>query len=297
MNLARASIGLVFCIVFVASYFTNKYVLSVLKFTYPTLFQGWQTSIGTLLLWVTAKLGWVEINDFPRSGAVTWLPGSVLFVGHIYAGSKALSILPIPVFFVLQNVSEVVFFLIVKLSQRERSSWMKIFSENVMLLSAVTLVLHNPEFGPIGYLWAIIHLFCVGAYRVIQRSSKSSQLSEAEQQFFNYVVGMLLLASAAYPTGDLYSSLEFPLLMSHQFHSSVFASALFGFSLTLASVKLKSLLSLTHCAVCFFLAKIVASALSVLIFSVELSSVTLFCILINHAGEVMSINSDRIHMK
>ncbi|KAK1795395.1 hypothetical protein P4O66_010571 [Electrophorus voltai] len=72
-----------------------QYVLSVLKFTYPTLFLG--------------------------SVAVSWLPGSVLFLGNIYAGSKALSILPIPFFFVLQNVSEVVFFFIVRLTLREVS--------------------------------------------------------------------------------------------------------------------------------------------------------------------------------
>ncbi|MEE6464241.1 hypothetical protein FKM82_006217 [Ascaphus truei] len=56
------AVGLTYCCFYLASYFTNKYVLSVLKFTYPTLFQGWQTFVGGLLLHVCWKLGWVEIN-------------------------------------------------------------------------------------------------------------------------------------------------------------------------------------------------------------------------------------------
>ncbi|XP_072536406.1 UDP-N-acetylglucosamine transporter TMEM241 homolog isoform X2 [Salminus brasiliensis] len=256
MNVARVSPGLVFCIFFVVSYFTNKYVLSVLKFTYPTLFLGWQTCTGALLLLVTGKLGWVEVNGFPRSASMFWLPGSVLFLGNIYAGSKALSILPIPFFFVLQNVSEVVFILLIRVTQRERSSWMKIFSLTLMLLSALTLTLHNPQFGPNGYGWIAIHLFSIGSYRVFQKNSKSSHLSDLEQQLINYMVSMLLLVSAAHPTGDFFGALEFPFLMSYEFHSGCFASAILGFLLLLASVKLKSGLSLVHCAVWFFLAKV-----------------------------------------
>ncbi|KAE8598560.1 hypothetical protein XENTR_v10016859 [Xenopus tropicalis] len=76
------AVGLTFCCFYLSSYFTNKYVLSILKFTYPTLFQG--------------------------SDVVVWLPGCALFVGIIYAGSRALSRLSIPVFFTLHNAAEVV---------------------------------------------------------------------------------------------------------------------------------------------------------------------------------------------
>ncbi|GFO22760.1 transmembrane protein 241 [Plakobranchus ocellatus] len=33
-------LALLFCVLFVSTNFANKYVLSVLKFTYPTIFQG-----------------------------------------------------------------------------------------------------------------------------------------------------------------------------------------------------------------------------------------------------------------
>ncbi|XP_046702428.1 transmembrane protein 241 isoform X3 [Silurus meridionalis] len=226
MNWARAVPGLLFCICFITSCFTNKYVLSVLKFTYPTLFQGWQSCTGALLLWVTGKLGWVEISTFPRSAAAYWLPGAVLFLGNIYGGSKALSMLPIPFFFVLQNVSEVVFCLLIRVTQKERLSWMRTISSVLILGSAVTLTLQNLQFGPDPYFWAFVHFCCVGSYRVFQKNFKSSHLSELEQQFINYVVSLLLLASAAHPTGDLFDVLEFPFRSSYKFYSGCFASSM-----------------------------------------------------------------------
>ncbi|XP_062923497.1 transmembrane protein 241-like isoform X7 [Mobula hypostoma] len=83
---------LCFSLLFVASYFTNKYVLSILNFTYPTLFQGWQTIMGTVLLQVAWKLGWLEMRStFLWSAKVSWLPAVFMFVGSIYTGSRALS--------------------------------------------------------------------------------------------------------------------------------------------------------------------------------------------------------------
>uniref|UniRef100_A0AC11DVF9 Transmembrane protein 241 n=1 Tax=Ovis aries TaxID=9940 RepID=A0AC11DVF9_SHEEP len=108
MCMRKCLVGLTFCTCYLAAYLTNKYVLSVLKFTYPTLFQGWQTLVGGLLLHVSWKLGWVEINSRSRSDVLTWLPASVLFVGIIYAGSRALSRLAIPVFLTLHNAAEVI---------------------------------------------------------------------------------------------------------------------------------------------------------------------------------------------
>ncbi|KAF4095630.1 transmembrane protein 241 [Onychostoma macrolepis] len=295
MNVARVIIALVFCTFFTASYFTNKYVLSILKFTFPTIFQGWQTSTGALLLLVTWKLGWVEINGFSRSAAFSQLPGCFLFIGNIYAGSKALALLPIPFFFVLQNVSEVFAFLIGTVTHREKPPWMKLLSLCMLLGSATSLMLYNPRFGPSGYTWASIHLFCVGAYKVFQKNTKTNLLSDLEEQFINYVTSALLLASLAYSTGDLSGALDFPLLTSYRFHTGCLGSAVFSFCLILATVKLKGSLSQEHCGIWFFLAKILVSGLSLFLsaFNTVLSPVTLCCIILNYAGEALFVYSDR----
>ncbi|TNN72234.1 Transmembrane protein 241 [Liparis tanakae] len=224
MQWRRYITGLAFSFIFVVSYFTNKFVLSVLKFTFPTLFQGWQTLIGAVLLLLFGKFGWVEMSRISRSAALSWLPGSLLFVGNIYAGSRALSRMDIPFFFTLQNSSHVVSYIILKVVNREKTQWLKIISICLMLLSAIILPFHDPQFDSSGYLWAVGHLLCVGAYRAFQGHHKSTNLSDLEKHCINYSFSVLLLAVAAHPTGDLMGALEFPSLQSHTFHCGCCAS-------------------------------------------------------------------------
>ncbi|KAJ8010132.1 hypothetical protein DPEC_G00071810 [Dallia pectoralis] len=293
MHSKRHVTGLIFCLFYVVSYFTNKYVLSVLKFTYPTLFQGWQTFVGGLLLLVSGKLGWVDISSIPRSAALSWLPGSFLFVGNIYAGSRALSRLPIPFFFTLHNASEVMNCLILKFTQRERIPWMKIFSLSLLFMSAINLPLCDPEFDFGGYTWALVHLICVGAYRVFQTQFKTTPLSDLEQQYINYLFSVLLLAFAAHPTGDLFGALEFPFLLTPIFHSGCCASAVLGFFLLLATVKLKSGLPLEQCGIWIVLAKVFTTCLSPFVFNMEVNPASLCCVFFSHVGEALLVYSER----
>ncbi|XP_019942942.2 UDP-N-acetylglucosamine transporter TMEM241 homolog [Paralichthys olivaceus] len=293
MSWRRHISGCVFSLVFVVSYFTNKFVLSVLKFTYPTLFQGWQTFIGFLLLLLFGKLGWVEMSRITRSAALPWLPASLLFVGNIYAGSRALAHIEIPFFFTLQNSSHVVSYTILKVAHREKMRWMTFISICLMLLSAINLPLYDPQFDNSGYLWAVAHLFCVGAYRVFQVHYKPSNLSDLEIQCINYLCSVLLLAAAAHPTGDLMAAMEFPSLQSYTFHCGCCASALLGFLLLLATVKLKTGLSLEHFRIWCFLSKVTAVCLSPLVFSTEITAPSLICVLVSHVGEALLVYSDR----
>ncbi|XP_038581083.1 transmembrane protein 241 isoform X2 [Micropterus salmoides] len=284
MQWRRHIAGFAFSFVFVVSYFTNKFVLSVLKFTYPTLFQGWQTFIGAILLLLSGKLGWVEMSRITRSAALSWLPGSLLFVGNIYAGSRSLSRI---------NSSHVVSYIILKVIHREKAQWLKFISLCLMLLSAINLPLFDPQFDYSGYLWAVGHLFCVGAYRVFQVHYKPSNLSDLEQQCINYFFSVLLLAIAAHPTGDLTGALEFPSLQSSTFHCGCCASALLGFLLLLATVKLKSGFSLEHFGVWIFLSKITAMSLSPFIFHMDFNIPALICVVVSHVAEALLVYSER----
>ncbi|XP_038160234.1 transmembrane protein 241 [Cyprinodon tularosa] len=285
--------GLAFSFIFVVSYFTNKFVLSVLKFTFPTLFQGWQTFIGAILLLLSGKLGWVEMNPIPRAAALSWLPGSLLFVGNIYAGSRALSRIDIPFFFTLQNSSHVVSYIIACAFHREKKQWLKVISIFLLLLPAVNLPLCDPQFDQSGYLWALLHLCCVGAYRVFKVQHKSTNLSDIEQQCINYLFSVLLLGLAAHPTGDFTGVLEFPSLHSHSFHCGCCASALLGFLLLLSTVRLKRGLSLEHFRVWAFLSKVTAVFLSPLVFYTDINSMSLLCVIVSHVGEALLLYSDR----
>ncbi|KAM8881179.1 UDP-N-acetylglucosamine transporter TMEM241 homolog isoform 1-T1 [Synchiropus picturatus] len=316
MQWKRHVTGLAFIFVFVVSYFTNKFVLSVLKFTYPTLFQGWQTFVGAFLLLLSGKLGWVEMTrisrsfssfieafylaytachamTYSRSSVLSWLPGSFLFVGNIYAGSRALSRLDIPYFFTLQNSSHVVSQIIRTVVHREKMQRLQTISIFLMLISAINLPHYDPQFDISSYMWAAGHLFCVGAYRVFQVHHKSINLSDIEQQCINYLFSVLLLAVAAHPTGDLKSALEFPSLQSHTFHCGCCASALLGFLLLLATVKLKTGSSCEHFAVWIFLSKVTAMSLSPLIFTMDANVPSVVCVMVSHAGEALLVYSER----
>ncbi|KAL9871049.1 UDP-N-acetylglucosamine transporter TMEM241 isoform 4-T4 [Geothlypis trichas] len=229
MYLKRSADGLAFCLFYLASSFTNKYVLSVLQFTYPTLFQG--------------------------SEILSWLPASVLFVGIIYAGSRALSRLPIPVFLTVHNAAEVITCGFQKFVQKEQTSHLKVCSVLFLLAAAVCLPLCDTQFDPNGYLWALIHLICLGAYKVFHKLWKPGSLSDLDQQYINYVFSVVLLASASHPAGDLFSALDFPFLYFYRFHSSCCASGLLGFFLMLHTVKLKSSTTSGQYSAWSFLAK------------------------------------------
>ncbi|XP_036272829.1 transmembrane protein 241 isoform X3 [Pipistrellus kuhlii] len=255
MSARRGLAGLAFCACFLAAHLTNKYVLSVLKFTCPTLFQGWQTLVGGLLLHVSWRLGWVEINSSSRYNVLAWLPASVLFVGIIYAGSRALSRLAIPMFLTLHNAAEVIVCGHGMCFRKEKTPPAKICSALLLLAAAGSLPFNDAQFDPDGYFWAVIHLLCVGAYKILQKSPKFGALSDIDQQYLNYIFSVALLASAAHPTGDLLCARDFALLYFYRFHGSCCASGLLGFLLTLSALKLKSLAAPGQCAAWLLLAQ------------------------------------------
>ncbi|KAL1773360.1 transmembrane protein 241 isoform X1 [Sigmodon hispidus] len=293
MNWRRSLLGLTFCSCYLASHLTNKYVLSVLKFTYPTLFQGWQTFIGGLLLHVSWKLGWVEINSSLRSDVLAWLPASVLFLGIIYAGSRALSRLTVPVFFILHNVAEVLIFGYQKCIWKEKTSPTKICSVLFLVSAAGCLSFQDVQFDPDGYSWAVIHLFCVGAYKILRKSQKPRVLSDIDQQYLNYIFSVAVLAFASHPTGDLFSALDFPFLYFYRFHSSCCASGVLGFFLMLSTAKLKSVLAPGQCAAWTFFAKLITAGLSLLLFDVTLTSAAVGCFLLGGLGEALLVLSEQ----
>ncbi|GAB1301449.1 Transmembrane protein 241 [Apodemus speciosus] len=92
MNVRRSLLGLTFCTCYLASHLTNK----------VADFHWW--SFASCVM--EAGMGG-DPQQSKGSDVLTWLPASVLFVGIIYAGSKALSRLAVPVFFILHNVAEV----------------------------------------------------------------------------------------------------------------------------------------------------------------------------------------------
>ncbi|XP_077208720.1 UDP-N-acetylglucosamine transporter TMEM241 isoform X2 [Paroedura picta] len=267
MPLKRPAVGLAFCVLHLTSYFTNKYVLSVLKFTYPTLFQGWQTLVGGLLLHISWKWGWVEMSSSSRTEVISWLPASALFVGIIYSGSRALS--------------------------RLKISLLKICRVLILLVAAGCLPFCDPQFDADGYFWAAIHLLCAGGYKVYHKVRRPSSLSDSEQQYINYASSVVVLAFASHPTGDLFSALDFPFLYFYSFHSSCCASGLLGFLLTLHTLKLKSSTSSGQYTAWTCLAKVITAGLSPIIFEIAVNISTVCCLFLSGFAELLLLYTER----
>ncbi|NXT28932.1 TM241 protein, partial [Syrrhaptes paradoxus] len=180
-----------------------------------------------------------DFNCFHRSEILSWLPASVLFVGVIYAGSRALSRLPIPVFLTVHNAAEVI-----------TCGFQKFVQKEVIDLCSLL------QFDPNGYLWALIHMICLGkSFSFGRRIRKSKYAGEANQLYLSNFFPCVPLSISLCPSGDLLSALDFPFLYFYRFHSSCCASGLLGFLLMLHKVKLKSSTTSGQYAAWSFLAK------------------------------------------
>ncbi|XP_044167791.1 transmembrane protein 241-like [Acropora millepora] len=148
-----------FCCFAVITIFVNKHVLSNLHFTYPTIFQSWQTGTAALVILSMSTLGYTNLNvmSVNRTVLVSWLPASVLFSAMIYSGSVALSRLPVPVFCAIHYISIIVQILLESLLFKKDLPINSQFSLIVTALAVVMVAATDTQFDQIGYKWMMIH--------------------------------------------------------------------------------------------------------------------------------------------
>ncbi|KAM7126868.1 UDP-N-acetylglucosamine transporter TMEM241 isoform 6-T6 [Molossus nigricans] len=145
-----------------------------------------------------------------------------------------------------------------------------------LLAAAGYLPFNDSQFDPDGYFWAVIHLFCVGAYKILQKSQKPNALSDIDQQYFNYIFS-LLSAQVMKMRESERGALSIQHSTGHWGHHTQRSavaqingaavlcgapgicisshSGFLGFFLMFSTVKLKSLLAPGQCAAWIFFAK------------------------------------------
>ncbi|XP_032808529.1 UDP-N-acetylglucosamine transporter TMEM241 isoform X2 [Petromyzon marinus] len=282
MQWRHLATALLLCSLYVASILTNKYVLSVLKFTYPTLFQGWQTLIGGLLLHAGWRLGYLELSTLSGTVVVSWFPGALLYVAVIYAGSRALSLLPVPTFLLLQNASEVVLCLCSAVLCREKIPLVRLTSLLLITLSSGGLLFCDVQFDPGGYVWALLHFVCAGIYKAFSyEHSKSQSLS------------VVALLPSSHPLGDLLGAAEFPFLYFYRFHTGCLASGILGFLFVVTGDRLKACISSADFSMWLLAGKMYACALSTVLFETTLTTWMGICLLLGLVSEVLLTLGDK----
>jgi len=82
-----------FSCILMSGLYINKYVLSILGFRYPTIFQGWQTLTGLFIykLLTFASKSNFKLAGIDRPAFISLLPGFLLYTTSLIASSKALA--------------------------------------------------------------------------------------------------------------------------------------------------------------------------------------------------------------
>jgi len=237
--------GFLFSSVVVSVLYINKYVLSILGFRYPTIFQGWQTLTGLViykLLTIVSKSGF-KVTTIDRSALISLLPGFLFYTTSIISSSKALAGVPIPIFVSVFNILPALIYLLDRLLPKSGapptsvlqvcSSIMTLCTGSILVLSQISL-----NFGDSAYFWLVVGVVCTAAYCLHCRIS-DARYTSWDKLYYNSVFSVIVLAPASFYLEEAFEALHFHHDRQELFLFGCFASAVLGATANLYSVRLK----------------------------------------------------------
>ncbi|XP_045614802.1 UDP-N-acetylglucosamine transporter TMEM241-like isoform X1 [Procambarus clarkii] len=239
---------LIYLILFGSTIFVNKYVLSVLNFTYPTIYQGWQTLVGGILLRVllSNKCLSVSATDLDKPGFISLLPSFLFFAAGIVASSKALGNLSVPVFLCLQNTLGAMLYLMeIAPSFRGGSGPFPLLASLITIGTAVAAVLADIDmtvdalkFSDSPYFWMLVYLACV-AVQTLHSKIADARYTDVDRLYFSYVFSVVVLAPASLYLEEAFEVLHFPHAMRYDFYAGCLLSGVLGLFLNLSYMKVR----------------------------------------------------------
>lgn len=244
MTLTKQPIDfLIYLILFGSAIFVNKYVLSVLKFTYPTIFQGWQTLVGGILLRVllSNKCLSVSTTDLDKPGFISLLPSFLFFSAGIVASSKALANLSVPMFLCLQNsLGAVLYLMDVAPSFRNVAGPVPLLATLTTIGTAVAAVLSDIDmtFSDSPYFWMLVNLACM-AVQALHSKIADARYTEVDRLYFSYVFSVIVLAPVSLYLEEAFEVLHFPNAMRYDFYAGCLLSGILGLFLNLSLMKVR----------------------------------------------------------
>lgn len=261
-----------------SSIHANKYILSVLQFSYPTVFQGWQTFVTVIIM---RMLVFENLSSMCWKSFRSHLPLFLSFVGAIVAGSKALSYLPIPIVVAVSNVLPALKHLLRTISS-DASNYLLIINSILCVVSVLGIFFSDNNLSKLSVssLWLYTHLLFGASQGIFTNDNALTRLSSYDKLFYCNLFSVVVLAPSSLYLEEAFEALHF------QERSQL--SFLFGCILGGVSGALGSVLSLHSAAeplnvnaiskvlVCLFSPLIIPCSLSfltwVLIFIVLISS-------------------------
>uniref|UniRef100_A0A6A7FRP9 Transmembrane protein 241-like isoform X1 n=1 Tax=Hirondellea gigas TaxID=1518452 RepID=A0A6A7FRP9_9CRUS len=290
-----------YIVLFGSTVFINKYVLSVLRFTYPTIYQGWQTLVGGLLLRLLLyKSSWLTVSPTPmdKAGFISLVPSFLFFVAGIVASSKALANLSIGMFLCLHNtLPSVLYLLDVFLNLRGSSSGgavgekssssggdkscskCSVLAAVLVLLTAMAAVFMDLDitFSDSPYFWLVVSLLCVAVQRLHSRIA-DARYTEIDKLYFSYVFSVVVLAPASLYLEEAFNVLDFPHASRLDFMGACLLVGVLALVLSLHTIKVQEHQLFGKLDA---VSKLLTSVASVFVFEDQLSSEVMALLLLN----------------
>lgn len=278
-----------YTILFLITVFVNKYVLSILEFKYPTIFQGWQTLVGFIVMKMLVATRYLKPMNMTegdkKSDVIRWIPSMVFFVISIYSGSRALAELSVPVFLAVQNINIVFDYLSQMVISRKLTSAINYLMCMVIAISSLGIVLTDPQFHYGGYFWVCIHILSTGLLMFYSSMTKGRlKISAVEKLYCNCIYSMVVLTPSSYLLGDALEAVRYPYLYFSKFYIGCCLSGVIGVFLNLYTIRLQEKVSdgVMEFSRLHGLVKIITSVVSLGVFDATLTAEHAACLLINH---------------
>ncbi|XP_064466432.1 UDP-N-acetylglucosamine transporter TMEM241 homolog isoform X3 [Ornithodoros turicata] len=228
-----------YVVLFILTFLTNKYVLTVEGFAYPAVFQSWQVFagfVGFLLTVLFSRWKW-HVGCFVTVVQYTWktIPFYTL---SIYAGSRALTTLPLAIFLGIHN-SLSLLHCGMDLDITEQSIFFNPTSKQLVAfisvaVSSMMLVITVPKNFGNAMWWMLLHVCSTGIVLAHEKIfTYCSKTDTFNRQVMHYISSFVILLPTSYILGDFHAVQHYPFLSSPAFWSTFVISGIVGCLLAL----------------------------------------------------------------
>ncbi|KAJ5179611.1 hypothetical protein N7492_002821 [Penicillium capsulatum] len=186
----------------------NKYVLSGLDFNLNFLLLMVQSLVCIAAIQTCKSMGLITYRDFNIDEARKWFPITLLLIGMIYTGSKALQFLSIPVYTIFKNLTIILIAYGEVLWFGGSVTGMTLFSFGLMVLSSIIAawadIKHAVESSGdtsskvstlnAGYVWMLINCLCTSSYVLgMRKRIKLTNFKDFDTMFYNNLLSIPVL--------------------------------------------------------------------------------------------------------
>ncbi|PGH23207.1 GDP-mannose transporter [Polytolypa hystricis UAMH7299] len=189
---------------------TNKYVLSGTTFNLNFFLLAVQSIVCVVAIQSCKTAGIITYRDFNSDEAKKWFPISLLLIGMIYTGTKALQFLSIPVYTIFKNLTIILIAYGEVLWFGGSVTGMVLFSFGLMVMSSVIAawadITHalsstgatdaTAKISTLnsGYVWMLINCFCTASYVLgMRKRIKLTNFKDFDTMFYNNLLSIPIL--------------------------------------------------------------------------------------------------------